>query len=98
MSWDRTKSNLETLAVQVLRASDEALNLNEIVEKIQCLDPQAFTGKSPKKSLYSVIYRREKRRTLNNIPPLLIQKKVGRNTVYTLNETDDSCIGNQIDK
>lgn len=97
MPWDRSKSKLELLLVQALRNADEPLTLNEIVKEIQVIDSSAFTGKSPKNSLYSIIYRREKRRAEKGTPPLLIKEQIGRVTLYTLNVTDNSNIGIQID-
>lgn len=62
MKWSRTKSNTEDLMVKVLMQQKKPMSLLEIVDEINRIDPTVFTGKTPRNSLYSVIYRRGKRR------------------------------------
>ncbi|NRB38347.1 MAG: hypothetical protein HRU20_07740 [Pseudomonadales bacterium] len=62
MSWNRNVSSLEQLMIDVLLEEKEPLTINEIVENIINRSPNSLTGKTPNKSLYSIIYRREKRR------------------------------------
>ena len=59
---NRKKSTSEQLMVNILAKSKQPLTLNEIVSEILSINPSALSGNTPCKSLYSVIYRREKRR------------------------------------
>jgi hypothetical protein len=85
MYWDRRKSISEQLMIDILTKSNQPLLLDEIVKKILVLDPSALTGKTPMKSLYSVIYRREKRRTERGTESLFEKTTRGGATYYTLN-------------
>lgn len=85
MAWNRKKSDLEALTIQVLRNKNESLSLSEIVSEIEKMDPYAFTGKMPTNSLYSIICRREKRRIKNGNNPLFLIKKDRRYSIYSLN-------------
>ena len=62
MSWSRSKSEVEDLMVYVLKKKSSPMSLGEIVEEMKKLSPELLTGKTPKNSLYSILYRREKRR------------------------------------
>lgn len=62
MGWSRHLSVTEDLMVSVLKKQRKPLRLREIVDEIRRLDPSVLDGKSPVNSLYSIIYRREKRR------------------------------------
>lgn len=84
MTWDRKKSNLEKLMVEILKKEKE-LRLSEIVEKIINIYPDAFTGQTPTNSLYSIIYRKEKNRCEKEMPTLFVTKKVRRAVIYSLN-------------
>lgn len=55
-------SPTEQFMIEALTESEHPLSLAELVEKIQKKDPDLLQGATPKKSLYSMIYRREKRR------------------------------------
>lgn len=85
MNWNRHKSDLETMMVAVLRKKKAALTLKEIVAEIKNIEPDAFTGKTPINSLYSIIYKREKRRAKNGEPPLFTTKKDRTVIVYSIN-------------
>jgi len=85
MSWARNTSASEKLMVDVLRDADQALTLDEIVEQILDRYPETFTGKTPKKSLYSVVYRREKRRKERGLPALFITTIRGGARYYSIN-------------
>lgn len=97
MSWSRISSNLENLLVQVLVKSDTPMTLNEIIQKIQESTPSAFTGSNPKNSLYSIIYRREKRRIEKGHASLLTKTKRNGLIFYSLNNIDTSQKGDHID-
>jgi hypothetical protein len=84
MSWNRQKSSLETMMVAVLK-DKEALSLQEIVNEITKGNPEAFTGQSPRNSLYSIIYRRDKNRIGQGTQPLFLTEKVRREVIYSLN-------------
>lgn len=84
MSRNRQTSNLESLMIGALKKQKE-LSLPEIVQKILIGSPQAFTGKTPTNSLYSIIYRREKSRIEGGNPALFLTKKVRNITLYSLN-------------
>ncbi|WGL99839.1 HTH domain-containing protein (plasmid) [Arsenophonus sp. aPb] len=86
MALDGKVSRNEQLMIKVLESSKEPLNLNEIVEAINILDKNCLVGKSPSKSLYSIIYRREKRRSLNNEKPIFIVSTRGGAKYYSINK------------
>lgn len=85
MSWDRSTSNAEQLMVQILQQAGEPLTLDEIVARMLEMDPTALTGKTPKKSLYSVIVRREKRRVTKGHEPLFNKTVRGGAIYYRVN-------------
>jgi len=88
MTSERKVSRNEQLMIKVLQSSSEPLNLNEIVEEINKLDKNCLTGGSPSKSLYSIIYRREKRRTLNNEEPVFIVNTRGGAKYYSMKKVN----------
>lgn len=67
-------SNVELAMIDVLSDRRKPLTLNEIVEEIRQRDPNILSGKTPVNSLYSIIYRREKRRVESNESPLFSKK------------------------
>lgn len=85
MSWDRNTSASEKLMVDVLRDADKSLTLDEIVEQILHRNPTALSGKTPKNSLYSVVYRREKRRKERGLPALFKTIIRGGARYYSIN-------------
>ncbi len=85
MTWNRQKSDLEAMMVKVLKQKKKALSLGEVVSEIKQIEPNAFTGKTPTNSLYSIIYRREKRRIENGNQPLFFIQKDRNSSVYSLN-------------
>lgn len=85
MTWNRQKSDLEALMVEVLKKRKKALSLGEVVSEIEKMEPHAFTGQTPTNSLYSIIYRREKRRVENGSQPLFLIEKDRNSSVYSLN-------------
>ncbi|MEJ1296111.1 MAG: HTH domain-containing protein [Candidatus Sedimenticola sp. (ex Thyasira tokunagai)] len=96
MSWNRNKSTTEQLMVDVLADSKQALTLDEIVSEILSRDSSALTGKTPRNSLYSVIYRREKRRAERGFEPLFKTTTRGGATYYSLNPKGLESIGERI--
>ncbi|EGR1136740.1 hypothetical protein FXE61_07315 [Vibrio cholerae] len=86
MPWDRKMSRNEQLMFQVLESAMQPLNLTEIVNAIKAIDNTSLAGKTPDKSLYSIIYRREKRRKENGQPPMFIVNKRGGTQYYSINK------------
>ena len=81
-------SILENLMVDVLKNNKQSLNLEEIVYKIKEIDPSLLCGSTPTKSIYSVIFKRERHRTLMNEKQLFVKDKRGGATYYSLNNKD----------
>ncbi len=73
------------------------MSLKEVITQIRKLDSDAFQGKTPEKSLYSVIYRRErKREKLQKTSAFIIERRYGA-TLYKLNpQFNTSEAGEQI--
>ena len=59
----------EKFMIEALTGSPHPLSIEELVKEIQKLSPTLLRGKAPKKSLYSMIYRREKRRKEQGLTP-----------------------------
>jgi len=96
MTWNRNKSTSEQLMVDVLTESKQALTLDEIVSEILSRNPAALTGKTPRNSLYSVVYRREKRREERGLHALFKTATRGGATYYSLNPEGLEAIGERI--
>ncbi|KIP71442.1 hypothetical protein SN11_17060 [Vibrio harveyi] len=76
----------EELMIKVLKETNEPLTLDEIVLEIRRISHKALSGKTPSKSLYSTIYRREKRRKELGIKPIFSISNRSRAVYYALNE------------
>jgi hypothetical protein len=61
MGWNRQHSNLEELMFNIL-TKHKALSLKEIVQFIDEKEDGVFQGKTLTNSLFSIIYRRERRK------------------------------------
>ncbi len=85
MVWSRKKSRLEDCMVEVLAMSKTGLNLIQIIDAIKIKEPNIFTGKNENKSLYSIIYRREKRRIDSGEPTKFVIKPDRNGSIYKLN-------------
>lgn len=96
MSWNRNKSTSEQLMVDVLADAKQALTLDEIVSEILIRNPSALTGKTPRNSLYSVVYRREKRRAVRGLSSLFKTSMRGGATYYGLSSKGLESIGERI--
>lgn len=79
------KNSLENLAIRVLKRSKNPLTLHQMVDEIKKIDPSVLRGKSPSKSLYSVIYRKEKEREKEGIKNVFSIDKTRTDSVYSLN-------------
>jgi hypothetical protein len=96
MTWDRHFSQLEKLLVEILGEAGSALTLKEITNKIGEKSPGVFSGETPVNSLYSIIYRREKRREQRGHEPLLRTIRDGHSTKYLLNSVPTNTAGSEI--
>ena len=85
MSWNRRVGKLEELMILALKASKKPLSLLQIVEKIIELKPEVFIGKTPKNSLYSIIYRNENKRIKAGMPTYFIKVEKSREYIYSIN-------------
>ncbi|WP_225315780.1 HTH domain-containing protein [Aeromonas caviae] len=72
--------------IQVLEAAMQPLNLTEIVNAINSIDDTSLAGRTPEKSLYSIIYRREKRRRESGQKTVFIVSKRGGTQYYSVNK------------
>lgn len=98
MSWSRNTSQLEEYMHEILSRAKKPLTLGEISEKIILKHPDAFRGNTPERSLYSIIYRREKRRISAGLKPLLIKSISDHVARYSLNpESKDADVGSRIE-
>ena len=86
MSWSRSKSEVEDLMVYVLKKKSSPMSLGEIVEEMKKLSPELLIGKTPKNSLYSILYRREKRRIDAGEKPVFKTTEERREVLYSLNK------------
>lgn len=86
MSWSRNKSNIEELMVTVLKSKNIPMSIGEIANEIINIDSSLLSGKTPKNSLYSILYRREKRRVENGEKTLFKITEERRVILYSLNK------------
>jgi len=70
--------------VKILKKKNP-LSLQEIVDEIMKRDETAFTGKTPRNSLYSIVYRNEKKRLEEKNQTLFLTNKERREIVYSIN-------------
>jgi hypothetical protein len=85
MGWSRQKSTIEEMMIAVLVNEKRPMSILEISCAIKKLDPSIFNGKTPKNSLYSIIYRREKKRKDSGEKGLFKTIKERRDVLYILN-------------
>ena len=81
----RNKSNFESAAVKVLKESRKPLTLMEITKRIIDKKLCDTNGKTPDKTLYSIISRREKARIERGENTLFKKSKDQGFIKYTLN-------------
>ena len=97
-TWDRHNSEIENLLFETLKDAKEPLTLEEMVGKIRDKDPSKLSGANPQKSLYSIIYRREKRRVERGHEPLLQEHRSKYEVKYSLNSGSANTVGVKITK
>ena len=85
MTWNRQTSELEPLMVEVLKRKRKPLSLSEVVNEIAKVAPEKFTGSTPRNSLYSVIYRREKRRIAQSQEVQFLQENCRGEVLFSIN-------------
>lgn len=85
MTWSRQFSKTEELMLRLLRGNKKGMTLRQLVDEIRGIDSSCLTGKMPVNSLYSIIYRKEKKRAEMGMPAFFIKTVVHRETLYTLN-------------
>ncbi len=86
MNWSRNKSNIEDLMVAVLKKKKLPMSIGEIADAIMEVDSSLLSGKTPRNSLYSIVYRREKRRVENGEKTLFKITEERRVILYSLNK------------
>ena len=87
MTWNRHYSRTEKLVVKLLLKKQTTLTINEIADGILEMQPGVLSGKTPARSLYSILYRREKRREEKGHNKLLLcPAEMMRAVEYYLNE------------
>lgn len=84
MAYSRRKSKAEELMIEVLKEYKDGMSLFGIVQEILQKDPECLVGKTPINSLYSIVYRKEKRRVENGELPLFEKVVFHRETLYKL--------------
>ena len=92
----RYKINSEQLMFEALKASKASLTINQIVKVILAKHPESLTGKTPNKSLYSVIYNRENMREDRGFPRLFTKEKKGLTSYYSINNKGENFVGKKI--
>jgi hypothetical protein len=85
MSFLVQKSRAEELMVEILKRRKSPMTLGEIVDVILKSEPEVLAGETPRNSMYSIIFRREKRRKESKQPMLFKTTRERRNVLYQLN-------------
>lgn len=79
------KITTEMLMVNVLKSNKNSLTLGEIVNKIRAKHPDRLNGKTPTKSLYSMVFRKERDREQKGERLLFKIETRGGTKFYSLN-------------
>ncbi len=79
------RSRAEQMMIRILRVTTNLVSLAQIAKEIELSDPTILTGKTPRSSLYSIVYRREKRREDAGLKRLFKQQVIHREIHFTLN-------------
>lgn len=80
------RSRAEELMVEILRRRKSPMTLGEIVDVILLQEPTALGGATPRNSMYSIVFRRERRRKESRMPLLFKTTKVRGSQLYQLNK------------
>ena len=81
----------------VLSEANMPLEMGEIVKRIKNKDRSVLKGMTPEKSLYSVIYRRERRRAERGYKRLIKQIKDRGKALYLIEDRRSKNIGIKIE-
>lgn len=84
-SWSRKKIDYEVAAIRVLKDSRKPLSLRDITEQIVNRKLVTVKGKTPEKTLYGVIFKKEKLRKERGEKPVFKKTRSGSSVLYTLN-------------
>ena len=79
------KSDYELAAVRILKDSRKPLTLREMIDRIVERKLVTVRGKTPEKTLYGVIYKKEKARKERGEKPVFKKIRQGSSVLYTLN-------------
>ncbi|KAA5951120.1 MULTISPECIES: HTH domain-containing protein [unclassified Pantoea] len=82
----RRRSDLEKIAIKILKRNKEPLSLLHLFEKIHQKYPLLLSGQTPQNTLYAMIYKREKRRVMDGEAAIFIRHNEGRSVYYTLTD------------
>jgi hypothetical protein len=74
-SWNRHQKKLEEAAISILRKAAKPLDIRELTTLIIKNGLYEPRGRTPEKSLYSIIWTANRRRLENGRPPLFIKHR-----------------------
>ncbi|RYH62867.1 MAG: hypothetical protein EON54_08945 [Alcaligenaceae bacterium] len=83
-NWSRREPAFELAAIQVLRSMKHPLSIREITDVIIEKRLAKVRGKTPEKTLYSIITRGEQTRAIRGETPIFIRVQNGRTVKYSL--------------
>lgn len=86
MSTLQPSSRAEELMIEILARRRTPMTLGEIVDAMLRQEPSVLSGATPQKSMYSIIFRREKRREAGEMPLLFKKTKERGSILYQLNK------------
>lgn len=97
MGWSRYKSKIEVLAVEAILEFNGIASIDAIVEYIKIKDASILNSKTPKNSVYGVIYKREKRRKAIGAEKLFQSRLIDEHIYFSLSANyREIDIGNKI--
>ena len=83
-SWSRHQSDYEKAAIKILEGAGKPLTIREIVERIIARRLVDISGKTPEKTLYALIYKKERLRKSRGQPLLFKKIRKGNSVFYSL--------------
>jgi HB1, ASXL, restriction endonuclease HTH domain len=84
-TWSRRASTYESAAIEVLSRAKQPLPISAISRQIVEQELVEVRGKTPDRSLYSILYRKDRKREQSGQKPLFRRITDGRNVLYALN-------------
>jgi len=82
--WDTRVNAFEEAAARVLRRARGPLTVREITERAISTGLITPSGRTPDKSMYSIIRRANERRRKRGLKPRFIKKVDGKRVAYVL--------------